>query len=53
MIKMSATSDNTIYRYPDRGNNCVECDSTTEPDKYICTVCLLAGQFSQLNGGLF
>lgn len=35
----------TYGDYPDRGDNCVVCDSTLEFDRYICTTCSLAERF--------
>ncbi|WP_324757071.1 hypothetical protein [Haloarcula montana] len=36
---MSITSDPSYANYPDRGDNCVVCDSTIEPTKYLCSFC--------------
>lgn len=33
------------FEYEDTGTNCVVCNSTLEPNNYICTTCLLAEQF--------
>ncbi len=40
---MSVTD--TIGDYPDRGNNCVVCDSWMEFDKFVCTFCMLAQRY--------
>jgi len=40
-----ASDEQTVGRYPDRGDNCVVCDSRLEPTRYICTVCSLAFDF--------
>lgn len=38
---MSAATG-SIMNYPDRGDNCLVCDSTLEPDKFVCTFCELS-----------
>lgn len=38
------------FSYEDQGDNCVECNSRLEPDKYICTVCVLSQRFGAQGG---
>jgi hypothetical protein len=43
---MTGTPNYHWTSYPDRGCNCVVCDSEQEPTKYVCTVCGLAQRYT-------
>lgn len=40
------------FEYEGRGNNCLDCGSTLEPNGFLCTTCDLARKFGAMTAAV-